>query len=164
MVFMNGSNGRPRPLIPERRTIFGVLGGGLLCIALALAFWLPAHFLVEELRDRGVTDAARVTNVDNNPKYVKFTLVQGPKSGTEIKLGEYAGMLPDVRPGDALLVTYDPGDPHRSLPDAWVTDPPANLPAYGSSAMAAFLLAGAVVGTIRRRRLLVTHSPPPEPA
>ncbi|MEU5522461.1 DUF3592 domain-containing protein [Streptomyces sp. NPDC047860] len=140
--------------------ILGVLGGGLLCVALALAFWLPSRFLVQDLRDTGVTVSAHVTKVDNKPKYVQVKFLQGELSGTEEKLWDYAGMLPDVHPGDALIVTYDPDDPHRSLPHAWVTDPPANLPAYGSSAIAAFLFTGAVVGTFRRRRLLTRSSPP----
>ncbi|MGW4022733.1 hypothetical protein [Streptomyces sp. NPDC005009] len=156
-----------RPLIPRPRQILGVLGMSVLCAGLALAFWIPSRSLVQDLRDGGVTVAARVTGVDSKPKYVRVEFVQGPKSGTEVELWDYAGMLPDVHPGDAVVVTYDPGDPHRSLPHAWVTDPPPNLPAYGSSAIAAFLFTGAAVGTIRRRRLLrtpITRSSPPEPA
>lgn len=123
---------------------------------MALVFWLPSRSLVQELRGSGVTVAAEVTAVDNKPKYVKVEFLQGEESGTEEKLWDYAGMLPDVHPGDTLLVTYDPDDPHRGLPHAWVVDPPANLPAYGTSAIAVFFFAGAVVGTLRRRRLLRT--------
>ncbi|MFI8092385.1 hypothetical protein ACIF9R_29355 [Streptomyces sp. NPDC086080] len=135
--------------------------------ALALAFWLPSRSLVQDLRDDGVTVTATVTEVDNKPEYVKVRFLKGSESGKETELWDYAGMLPDVRPGDALLVTYDPDNPHRSLPQAWVSDPPANLPAYGISAIAAFLLAGAAAGTLRRRRLLrspLTHSSPPAQA
>lgn len=151
---------RPLPLVPQRRQLLGVLGVSLLCAGMALAFWLPSRSLVHDLRDGGVTVAAHVTEVDTKPKYVKVEFLQGKLSGTEEKLWDYAGMLPDVQPGDALIVTYDPDDPHRSLPHAWVTDPPANLPAYGSSAIAAFLFTGAVVGTFRRRRILTRSSPP----
>lgn len=164
---MDSSQAKPHPPIPQPRVIIGVFGGSLLCVALALAFWLPSRSLVHDLRDGGVTVAAQVTEVDNKPKHVKVEFLHGDRSGTEEKLWDYAGMLPDVHPGDTLLVTYDPDDPHRSLPHAWVTDPPANLPAYGSSAIAVFLLTGAVVGTVRRRRLLragVTRSSPPAQA
>ncbi|MGW2120712.1 hypothetical protein [Streptomyces sp. SM1] len=161
---MDSKTGTALQPIPQPRLILGVLGGSLLCLALALAFWLPSRSLVQDLRNGGVSVPATVTEVDNKPKYVKVQFLQGANSGTETELWGYAGMLPDVQPGDALLVTYDPGDPHRSLPHAWVTDPPANLPAYGISAIAALLFASAVVGTLRRRRLLrapLTRSSPP---
>ncbi|KES07972.1 hypothetical protein BU52_05965 [Streptomyces toyocaensis] len=164
---MDSSQAQTYPPVPQPRVIIGVLGGALLCAGLALAFWLPSRSLVHDLRDNGVTVAARVTEADSKPKYVKVQFLQGDRSETQEKLWDYAGMLPDVQPGDTLLVTYDPDDPHRSLPHAWVTDPPANLPAYGSTAIAVFLLTGAVVGMVRRRRLLrdpPTRSSPPAPA
>ena len=158
---------KPRPLIPQRRQLFGILAVSVMCAGLSLALWIPPHSLVRDLRKDGVTVAAKVTEVDNKPKYVKVEFLHGTRSGTRTKLWDYAGMIPDVHPGDALLVTYDPNNPHRSLPHAWVTDPPVNLPAYGISAITVFMLTGTVAGVLRRRRLLrapVTRSSPPEPA
>ncbi|MEU3097479.1 DUF3592 domain-containing protein [Streptomyces sp. NPDC006967] len=144
--------------------IVGVFALFLVGLVISLALWIPPHFLLRDLRDHGTTAATVVTGVDNKPEYVKVKFVQGPESGTEVKLGDYSGMYPDTQIGDKLLVTYDPKDPSRSLAHHWVLDPPFNLPAYGISAIAALLFASAVVGTLRRRRLLrapLTRSSPP---
>ncbi|GAB2464349.1 hypothetical protein [Streptomyces incanus] len=156
----------PRPELPQRRLILGIFGMSLLGFVLSLALWLPPRFLLHDLRARGITVAAVVTGFDNKPKYVKVRLVQGPNSGTEVKLGDYAGMYPDAQTGDTMLVTYDPKDPSRSLYHSWVIDPPFNVPAYGTSALTAFFLTGTVVVTLRRRilRTHVSRSSPPEPA
>ncbi|MFI8302700.1 hypothetical protein ACIF80_04460 [Streptomyces sp. NPDC085927] len=157
----------PRPKLPKRRLILGIFGIFLLGLVLSLALWLPPRFLLHDLRAHGITAAAVVTGVDNKPKYVKVRLVQGPKSGIEVKLGDYAGMYPDAQTGDIMLVTYDPKNPSHSLSHSWVIDPPFNVPAYGTSALTAFFLTGTVVMTLRRRRILRTHvsrSSPPEPA
>ncbi|MET7292395.1 hypothetical protein ABZS79_09660 [Streptomyces griseoloalbus] len=151
---------KPRPLIPRPREIVGVAGVSLLCVCLSLAFWLPSRALVHDLRHRGVTVAATVTGVDNKPKYVRVRFIQGSKSGTEVKLWDYAGMLPDVHRGDPMLVTYDPEAPSRSLSYTWVIDPPFNLPACASAVGAVVFSAGAVAGTLRRRHILRTPWPP----
>ncbi|MDT0394562.1 MULTISPECIES: DUF3592 domain-containing protein [Streptomyces] len=143
--------------------ILGVLGGSLLCLVLALFFWLPSRTLVHDLRADGVTVVATVIGVDDQPRYVRVRFAQGPRSSAEEELWDYAGMLPDVHSGDSLTVTYDPDDPSHVLPRIWVIDPPTNLPAYAAFTLAALFLAGALVGAVRRR-LLLTHSPPPEPA
>ncbi|MDT9701468.1 hypothetical protein [Streptomyces sp. P17] len=156
---------KPRPRIPQRRMIFGVFGVFLLAVGVALSFWLPPRSLVQDLRSQGVTVAATVTGVDNKPKYVKVRFVQGPESGTEVKLTDYVGMYPDAHTGDSMLVTYDPEDPSRILAQSWVADPPANLPAYGTSAIALLLLAGVVAVVFRRRWILRTWpQQPSEPA
>lgn len=144
----------PRPSPPRHGQILGILALSVLCAGLSFAFWLPPRSLVHDLRDNGVTATARVTAVDDKPKYVKVEFTQGPESGKEVELRDYAGMLPDVSRGDAVLVTYDPENPHRSLPHSWVADPPFNVPAYGSSAITLLLLSGAVIGIFRRRRIL----------
>ncbi|WP_318280192.1 hypothetical protein [Streptomyces griseoloalbus] len=136
--------------------ILGVLGGFLLSLGLALFFWLPSQALIHDLRAEGITVAATVTGVDSKPRYVKVRLVQGPRSGTETDLWDYAGMLPAAHSGDSMIVTYDPEDPSRVLMHSWVIDPPTNLPAYGASAVAVFFLTAALVGTVRRRRILRT--------
>ncbi|WP_158713700.1 DUF3592 domain-containing protein [Streptomyces sp. NRRL WC-3626] len=130
---------------------------------LALFFWLPSRTLVHDLRADGVTVVATVIGVDDQPRYVRVRFAQGPRSSAEEELWDYAGMLPDVHSGDSLTVTYDPDDPSHVLPHIWVIDPPTNLPAYAAFTLAALFLAGALVGAVRRR-LLLTHSPPPEPA
>ncbi|MET9253165.1 hypothetical protein [Streptomyces sp. NPDC003717] len=150
---------KPRPLVPRRRVVLGIFGMFLVLAGAALAFWLPPRALVNDLRDRGLTVAATVTGVDNKPKYVKVEFLQGPKAGTEVELWDYAGMYPEVHTGDAMLVTYDPNDLHRSLPHRWVADPPANLPAYGSSALALFFLSGTIAVALRRRWILKNWPP-----
>jgi hypothetical protein len=68
-------------------------------------------------------------------------------------------MLPDTHTGESMLVTYDPTDPSRILARGWVMNPPVNLPTYGTAALAAFFLSGAVAVTLRRRWILRTWSP-----
>jgi hypothetical protein len=150
---------KPRPPLPQLRVIWGCIGLGALCVGMALAFWLPSRSLVEDLRSRGVTVAATVVDVDTKPKYVKVRFAQGPKRGTTVNLSEIAGMLPDAHSGDSMQVTYDPKDPSRSLVRNWVMEPPANLPTYGTSALAVFFLSGSVAVTIRRRWILRTWPP-----
>lgn len=150
---------KPRPELPRRRLIAGAFGLFLLCVGMVLVLWVPAHALVRDLRADGVTVAATVTGVDKKPKYVSVRFVQGPESESERRLSEYAGMLPDVRTGDTLLVTYDPEDPSRVLPRSWVTAPPANLPAYGTGALALVLLGLAIAVALRRRWILRTPWP-----
>lgn len=151
------------PKVPQWRFILASLGMSVLCIGMTLTLWIPVRSKLNDLRDHGVTATATVIGVDNKPKYVKVRFANGTLTGREVELGEYAGMLPDMHVGESLFVTYDPNDPSRSLAHRWVVDPPVNLPAWGTSALAVFFLTGAVA-VIRRRRLLLTHSPPPEPA
>lgn len=153
---------RPRPVVPQRRVVLALAGLFLVCAGLASVLWFPAHSLRDDLRSGGTTVAARVVGVDDKPKFVEVRLVQGPDEGTRVRLSEYAGMLPDVRTGDSLLVTYDPEEPSRVLPRGWVTDPPANLPAYGTAAIALLCLALATAVALRRRWILRTW--PSEPA
>ncbi|MFF7732402.1 hypothetical protein [Streptomyces sp. NPDC007984] len=145
---------RPRPPLPPRRLILSMIGLCLLSIGIVLSLTLPSHFLVEDLRSRGVSAAATVVGVDSKPKYVKVRLVSSPKAGTRVKLWDYAGMLPETEAGASMIVTYDPEDPSRILTQSWVKDPPINLPAYGTSALAAFFLLGTVALVFRRRWVL----------
>jgi hypothetical protein len=130
------------------------LGLFLLCVGMVLSFLLPPRSLVQDLRSRGVSAAATVVGVDSKPKYVKVRLVSSPQAGTEVKLWDYAGMLPETQTGASMIVTYDPEDPTRILTQSWVKDPPANLPAYGTAAIAAFFLLGTVALVFRRRWIL----------
>ena len=145
---------RPQPPLPPRRLILSMVGLCLLSIGRVLSLTLPAHFLVQDLRSRGVSAAATVVGADSKPKYVKVRLVSSPKAGTEVKLWDYAGMLPETQTGASMIVTYDPEDPSRILTQSWVKDPPINLPAYGTSALAAFFLLGTVALVFRRRWIL----------
>lgn len=92
--------------------------------------------------------------MDSKPKYLKVRLVSGPQTGHEVKLTDYAGMYPEARPGEGLLVTYDPEQPSRALSQGWVEDPPANLPAYGTSALTLVCLSLTTAVVIRRVRIL----------
>ncbi|MCT7352112.1 hypothetical protein N4P33_07980 [Streptomyces sp. 15-116A] len=147
-------------MLPQRRLILGLFGLFTLCLGMALFFCLPPQTLVQSLRERGITTASTVTGVDNKPKYVEVRFMQGSDKGTVVRLSDYAGMLPDTRPGELLLVTYDPNDPSRSLAHSWVTDPPANVPAYGMFALTGFFLLGTVGVALRRRWILRTPWPP----
>ncbi|UOB11015.1 hypothetical protein MQE23_18915 [Streptomyces sp. HP-A2021] len=158
---------KPRPPLPGLRVIWACIGLCASFVGMALFFWLPSRSLVEDLRSHGVTVAATVIDVDTKPKYVKIRLVQGPEKGTAVELSEIAGMLPDAHTGDSMLVTYDPKDPSRILARSWVTAPPADLPTYGTAALAAFFLSGSVALTLRRRWILRTWPPDslvPDPA
>ncbi len=145
---------KPRPKPPQRRVILTMFGMSLLCLGMTAAFWFPAHALAEDLRSRGVTSAATVVAVDSNPKYVKVRLISGPRAGEEVKVSDYAGMYPDVHRDGAMLVTYDAHQPARVLSRAWVEDPPANLPAYGTSALSVLCLSLTTVAVIRRLRIM----------
>jgi hypothetical protein len=79
---------KPRPRLPQLRVILAGLGLFLLCVGMTLAFLLPSHSLVQDLRSRGVSAAATVVGVDTKPKYVKVRLVSSPKAGTEVKLSD----------------------------------------------------------------------------
>jgi hypothetical protein len=150
---------KPRPQLPGLRVVWACIGLCALCAGMALFLWLPSRSLVEDLRSRGVTVAATVTDVDTNPPHVEVRLAQGPERGTAVGLSEIAGMLPDAHTGESMLVTYDPKDPSRILARGWVMDPPADLPTYGTAALAAFFLSGAVAVTLRRRWVLRTWPP-----
>jgi hypothetical protein len=126
----------------------------LLCAGTTAVFWVPPHSLVRDLRSRGVTSAATVVGVDSEPKCVKVRFVSGPRTGDEVKLSDYAGMYPEARAGGDLLVTYDPEQPSRILSHGWVEDPPADLPAYGTSALTLVLLSLTTAVAIRRVRVL----------
>ncbi|MEU0246010.1 hypothetical protein ABZ192_17025 [Streptomyces sp. NPDC006235] len=141
---------KPRPPLPQLRVILAGSGLFLLCAGMALAFFLPSHSLVQDLRSRGVSAASTVVGVDSKPKYVKVRLVSGPEAGTEVKLSEYAGMLPETQTDASMIVTYDPEVPSRILTQGWVEDPPANLPGYGASALAVICL-GLTTAVIWRR-------------
>lgn len=153
---------KPRPDPPTLRLILGLFGLWALCLGMALLFWFSPRPLVHDLRDRGITVAAEVTAVDNKPKYVQVRFVHGPDRGTTVKLSEYAGMLPETRTGDSLLVTYDRKNPSRSLAAAWVTHPPPNWPAYGTSALAV-LTFGLTTAVVLRRRWILRTPWPPDP-
>jgi hypothetical protein len=153
---------RPSPELPQWRVVWTGLGMFALCTGMALSFWIPARSTVQHLRSQGVTVAAIVISTDEKPKYVKVRLVQGPKSGTEVKLVDYAGMYPDTHTGASMLVTYDPHDVSQSLAHDWVVDPPANLPAYGTSALAVVFL-GLTVAVLRRRRWVLRTFGPKAP-
>ncbi|MEU9572904.1 hypothetical protein AB0D62_24160 [Streptomyces massasporeus] len=154
---------KPRPNLPPRRVIWAISGTFLLCIGLSLALWLPPHFLVQDLRSRGVDSAATVVGIDSKPKYVKVRLVTGPEAGTEVKLSDYAGMYPNTHTSASLVVTYDRDDPSRILTRAWVEDPPANLPAVGTSALAVICL-GLTTAVVWRRLWILRTFGPVEPA
>ncbi|MFF5314908.1 hypothetical protein [Streptomyces massasporeus] len=126
---------------------------------MALVFVLPSRSLVQDLRSHGEGAAATVIGVDSKPKYVKVRLVSSPKAGTEVKLSDYAGMLPETETGASMIVTYDPEDPSRILAQSWVEDPPANLPAYGTSALAVICLGLTTAVIWRRFRILRTFGP-----
>ncbi|MFD5475911.1 hypothetical protein [Streptomyces hawaiiensis] len=130
---------------------------------MSLFFLLPSRSLVQDLRSRGVSAAATVIGVDSKPKYVKIRLVSSPKAGTEVKLSEYAGMLPETETGASVIVTYDPEAPSRVLTQGWVADPPSNLPAYGTSALAVICL-GLTTAVIWRRLWIRTFGPEESPA
>ncbi|MGW7510169.1 hypothetical protein ACWGJ0_20970 [Streptomyces massasporeus] len=153
---------RPKP--PQRRVILTGLGVSLLCVGMAAVFWLPSKSLVRDLRSRGVTSAAIVIDVDSKPKYVKVRLVSGPRAGDEVKLSDYAGMYPGAQVNVAMLVTYDPQEPSRLLSRDWVANPPPNLPAYGTAALALLCLSLTAAAALRRRRILRTSSPSAQPA
>lgn len=157
---------RPRPRLPQWRVISVAIGMFTLCVGMTLFLWLPARSTVQHLRSQGVTVAATVISTDDKPKYVKVRLVQGPKSGTAVKLTDYAGMYPDTHAGASMLVTYDPKDMSRSLAHDWVEDPPANLPAYGTSVLSLVCLALTVAVVLRRRWVLHTFGSdtPPGPS
>ncbi|MFJ5731583.1 hypothetical protein [Streptomyces paradoxus] len=100
--------------------------------------------------------------MDSKPKYVEVRFVSGPQMGEEVKLTDYAGMYPESSPGGSILVTYDPEQPSRVLSRDWVEDPPANLPAYGTSALTLVFLSLATAVTIRRIRILRSSGPGPQ--
>ncbi|MFI6371569.1 hypothetical protein [Streptomyces sp. NPDC050546] len=153
---------QPRPNLPQCRLILAGFGLFLLCVGMALVFLLPSYSLVQDLRSRGVSAAATVVGVDSKPKYVKVRLVSSPEAGTEVKLSDYAGMLPEGQAGASMIVTYDPEDSSRILAQSWVDDPPANLPAYGSSALAVVFL-GLVTAVLWRRLWILRTFGPEEP-
>ncbi|MFD5948882.1 DUF3592 domain-containing protein [Streptomyces collinus] len=154
---------RPRPPLPQLRVILTGFGLALLCIGMALFFALPSRSLVQDLRSHGESAAATVIGVDSKPKYVKVRLVTSAKAGTEVKLTDYAGMLPETETGASMIVTYDPKDPSRILTQSWVEDPPANLPAYGTSALAVICL-GLTTAVIWRRFWILRTFGPEEPS
>jgi hypothetical protein len=73
-------------------------------------------------------------------------------------------MLPETQPGASMIVTYDPQDPSRILAKSWTEDPPANLPAYGTSALAVIFLGLAAAVAWRRLWILRTFGPDEPPA
>ncbi|GAA2763782.1 hypothetical protein GCM10010103_28230 [Streptomyces paradoxus] len=153
---------KPRPKLPQRRVILAMSGISLLCIGIALALWLPSYYLVRDLRSRGVDSAATVVDVDSKPKFVKVRLVSGPRAGDEVRMSDYAGMYPDTHADASLVVTYDRDNPSRILARAWVEDPPANLPAYGTSALA-IICFGLATAVIWRRLWILRTFGPDEP-
>ncbi|GGU11597.1 hypothetical protein [Streptomyces coeruleorubidus] len=155
---------KPRPKLPQRRVILAMSGIFVLCIGIALTLWLPPRYLIQDLRSRGVDSVATVVGVDSKPKYVKVRLVTGPRAGNEVKLSDYAGMYPDTHTDATLVVTYDRDHPSRVLVRSWVEDPPANLPAYGTSALAVICLGLATAVTFRRLWILRTFGPEEPPA
>ncbi|MCX3285781.1 hypothetical protein OR263_03405 [Streptomyces sp. NEAU-H22] len=155
---------RPRPEVPKNRVILGITAVFLLCVGMSLALWLPPYYLVQDLRSRGVDSVTTVVGVDTKPKYVKVRFVSGPRAGSEVELTDYAGMYPATHAGAPLVVTYDREDPAHVLARAWVEDPPANLPAYGSSALAFALLACTTAVIWRRLWVLHTFGPEEPPA
>ncbi|MEU6183690.1 hypothetical protein [Streptomyces coeruleorubidus] len=155
---------RSGPKPPQRRLILAMVGISLLCFGMATVFWLPSQSLVQDLRSRGITSAATVIDVDSKPKYVTVRLASGPRAGDEVKLSEYAGMQPDAQVNETLLVTYDPKQTSQILSRGWVEDPPPNLPAYGTAALAVLCLSLTAAAAIRRRRILRAPGPGAQPA
>ncbi|MFF8399436.1 hypothetical protein [Streptomyces sp. NPDC016172] len=90
--------------------------------------------------------------------------MSSPKAGTKVKLSDYAGMLPETETGASMIVTYDPENPSRILAQSWVEDLPANLPAYGTSAMAVICLGLTTAVIWRRLWILRTFGPEEPPA
>ncbi|MEU6380043.1 hypothetical protein [Streptomyces sp. NPDC046909] len=155
---------KPRPLLPSRRLILAELGMSLLCTGMALVLWLPAQDLVDDLRSRGVSAAATVTDVDSKPKYVKVRLVSSPEAGNEVKLSDYAGKYPDTHSGASMIVTYDAKDPSRILARDWVKHPPVSLQTYLCWVLAFVFLGFGVALIFRRRWVLRQPEDPPTPS
>jgi hypothetical protein len=147
---------RSKPTPPPVRTLLILAVGSPIALAMALFLWIPADSLAQDLGSSGVTANAVVTEVNSRQKLVKIRFTQGRDSGLVAKLSDYGGVLPDVRTGTPLSVTYDPSDPNRSLPSEWVINPPTILVAYFMSAVAALMMISAAIGAIRRRRMLRT--------
>lgn len=144
----------PRPLLPQLRLIFTLVGLGILCIVIFLALWLPSKAVVDDLRSRGVTATATVTKVDDKPETVEVRFRSSGETVTE-NLHDYAGMHPEVQVGQPLAVRYDPQNPSRVLTESWVNSPPlVNLPMLGTAALALLLLAAAAFLALRRRQVL----------
>ncbi|WP_179851112.1 hypothetical protein [Streptomyces sp. TLI_55] len=121
---------------------------------MALVLWLPAQDLVDDLRSRGVSAAATVTDVDSKPKYVKVRLVSSPEAGNEVKLSDYAGKYPATHAGASMIVTYDAKDPSRILARDWVRDPPVSLQTFLCWVLAFVFLGFGVALIIRRSWVL----------
>ncbi|AQW48458.1 DUF3592 domain-containing protein [Streptomyces violaceusniger] len=156
---------RQCPPLPQRSHIAMGLAFALVTTGMFLAYWLPSKSLVDDLRSRGVTTVAEVTGRDNNPRSVQVEF-DGPSGTVRTDLYDWGGVYPDVKVGDQLDVTYDREDSSRVLMRSWVDDPPTfSLPALGLLGMAPLFLAGTVVLTLRRRRILRTFGPstPPSP-
>jgi hypothetical protein len=124
-----------------------------------LAFSLPAHSLVSDLRSRGVATWAEVTSSPKDhfgsPGNIKIRF-EGPKAEVDTALSDWGGRRPGgLVTGKLVSVTYDPHDPTRVLTTAWVKNPPVmTLPMLVSLLVSAFFLAGAIFLTVRRRRRL----------
>jgi hypothetical protein len=135
----------------------------LLALGMALFLWLPAHSLLQDLRERGVVAPAIVTDVNETAKYVHIRFTMGPRAGEEVELSEFSGMHPDFHTGDRMWAIYDPENPSRILSRHWVIIPPTNFPVFGTSILTAFFLVGSVVLFFRRLWVL-RNWPPDKPA
>ncbi|MEU9183943.1 DUF3592 domain-containing protein [Streptomyces sp. NPDC048484] len=150
-----------RPIFPQLRFILAGLGMSLLCLGIFLALLLPAKALTDDLDDRGITTSAVVTEVDDKPKHMKVRF-DNSNGTTKADMSEFAGMLPDVKVGENLRVTYDSEDPSRVLSQAWVENPPyLSLPILGTAALTLLCTALMVAVILRRRWYLRTFGPPP---
>ena len=56
---------RPQPPLPRLRLMLSTFGLCLLCVGMVLSLALPSHFLVQDLRSRGVCAADTVVGVDS---------------------------------------------------------------------------------------------------
>ncbi|MFD4995816.1 DUF3592 domain-containing protein [Streptomyces buecherae] len=149
-----------RPVLPQRRLIYGVFAAFLLtCSAFLFFFWIPSHALVDDLRSRGIATTAEVTDSPRDRFgsagniQVRFDGPDGPLHKT---LSEWGGKRPEGLPqGSFVRVVYDPNDPGRVLTQKWVNDPPTlTLPMAACLVVAPLLLAGGVALVVRRRKVL----------
>lgn len=148
-----------RQPVPQRRLILTVLTLFLVAFGMFLAFSLPSHSLVSDLRSRGVATWAEVTSSPRDhfgsPGNIKIQF-KGPKGEIDTALSDWGGRRPGgLVTGKLVSVTYDPHDPTRVLTTAWVKNPPVlTLPMLVSLIVSAFFLVGTILLTVRRRRLL----------
>ncbi|MEV7789043.1 DUF3592 domain-containing protein [Streptomyces sp. NPDC088106] len=148
-----------QPPVPQRRVILGLFALSLMSGGMFLFFLLPSDALVSDLRSRGVSAWAEVTESPKdkygNPGNVKVKF-HGPEGELETQLNDWGGMRPEgLESGGTISVTYDPRDPARVLTTDWVNSPPSiTLPMLVALLVFLVLMVGGILVTIRRRILL----------